>query len=204
SSLIHVGGFQKQLDVESEIAKLGVPVISLVGSYKVLHESGVQLYPRAETHWTADVKLVGGRELVDKLETLGLIRRECVNREPKISMDRSFTYWGDLFFGMGWQENFKASRKFSSEVNLFKVEPPQNLNSLCVPLLLAGSSYSVSDLGGSTFADAIQAHYLGKVENRAQPAKALFETLSILQRSDFPRNAVVVWEFPFRYLKRDI
>lgn len=199
-----VGAFKKQLKVESELEQANVNFISLIAPYRELQKRGVQIYPRSETHWTADVKLIAAQKIIERLRDLRFFSVSCIVKGPLPSPVETNTYWGDLFNGLGWQERFSSSKKFATEVNIFRIAPTEKFARECPPLMIAGSSYSVNNIGGLTFADALKTQYLGKVENRSEGSKALAETLRALQKTELPANAIVLWEFPFRYLKRDI
>jgi hypothetical protein len=202
-SSIQTGAFANQAVVESELEKFGINVLSVLDQFGDYQKTHNVLYPRGESHWTGELVAALGESLIKQIAERDLRASGCLRKNVAPLEEVAASEWrGDLFEALGWESSFSSAPLFLTRVkNFAPLKKPTDFEKNCPLIALAGSSYSASEFSGVDLTASLQRFYMGKVENRSTSGKVPRAQLETDLLRSLHADAIVIWEFPYRYAK---
>ncbi len=198
-----VGALHLQRKFERRLSELNVPFISPVALYRDIQSRLGLLYPRGESHWSPVVVVEVAQLVVRELSRQGFFQALCMRDGDRFISKGKIHFLGDLYRGvLGRTEELQATNPFNSVIDkIVAAAAAEDANSGCPLITVIGSSYSVVELGGLDFINALRALYRGRVVSRSQPGVDPHVQLANAS-SEVEEGGIVLWEFPFRLVKR--
>ena len=198
--------FYHQQYVHDKLSRGGVRYIDVKSIYErlVVKHGGI-LYPPGESHWSTQItKDIADGVLADLL-SFSLFPSSCV---VEAKLGRDYFFKGNTLVPEELADLLRLGPRSPIRKRLSSHQPTFSFTSHqpmpeCPPIYYVGSSYGAYFDGQGGVVDFMRVSYQGAVHNNSTPGRLRrFKGNMSNQGHPFSHLPILIWEFPFRSLKR--